>query len=73
MQTSHTHQNTPNKHLWALPEGKNKSEFDKNSVLERFDYQLRQSGLNTSNTLKPDFSWAITDISEIRNFYKNLF
>ena len=56
--------------LTTLPSDKNKNEFDKNSVLERFDYQLRQSGLNTSNTLKPDFSWAITDISEIRNFYK---
>ena len=56
--------------LKTLPSDKNKDEFDKNSVLERFDYQLRQSGLNTSNTLKPDFSWAITDISEIRNFYK---
>ena len=56
--------------LTTLPSDKNKDEFDKNSVLERFDYQLRQSGLNTSNTLKPDFSWAITDISEIRNFYK---
>ncbi len=56
--------------LTTLPSDKNKDEFDKNSVLKRFDYQLRQSGLNTSNTLKPDFSWAITDISEIRNFYK---
>ncbi len=56
--------------LTTLPSDKNKDEFDKNSVLERFDYQLRQSGLNTSNTLKPDFSWAIIDISEIRNFYK---
>ena len=56
--------------ITTLPPDKNKDEFDKNSVLERFDYQLRQSGLNTSNTLKPDFSWAITDISEIRNFYK---
>ena len=56
--------------LTTLPSDKNKDEFDKNSVLERFDYQLRQSGLNTSNTLKPDFSWPITDISEIRNFYK---
>ena len=25
---------------------------------------------NTLNTLKPDFNWASTDISEIKNFYK---
>jgi ADP-heptose:LPS heptosyltransferase len=53
-----------------LPLDKNKEEFDKISVLERFDHQLKESGLNTSNTRKPDFSWASTDISEIKNFYK---
>ena len=63
------------KEIWSssattLPAGKNKSEFDKNSVLERFEYQLKDSGLSTLNTLKPDFNWAATDISEIRNFYK---
>jgi len=56
--------------ITTLPSDKNKEEFDKISVLERFDYQLKESGLNTSNTLKPDFSWASTDISEIKNFYK---
>ena len=30
----------------------------------------KESGLNTSNTLKPDISWASTDISGIKNFYK---
>ena len=54
----------------TLPSNKNKEEFDKSSVLERFDHQLKESGLNTSNTLKPDFSWASTNISEIKNFYK---
>ena len=63
------------KEIWSssittLPADANKEEFDKNSVLERFDHQLKASGLSTSNTLKPDFSWASTDISEIRNFYK---
>ena len=56
--------------LTTLPLDKNKDEFDKISVLERFDHQLKSSGLNTSNILKPDFNWAATDISEIRNFYK---
>ena len=54
----------------TLPTDKNKEEFDKISVLERFDYQLKESGINTPNTLKPDFIWASTDISEIKNFYK---
>ena len=39
-------------------------------MLERFDNQLQESGLNTTHTLKPDFSWASNDISEIKNFYK---
>ena len=56
--------------ITTLPSDKNKEEFDKISVLERFDYQLKESGLNTSNTLKPNFDWASTDISEIKNFYK---
>ena len=56
--------------LTTLPSYENKEEFDKNSVLERFDYQLKESGLNTSNTLKPNFNWASTDISEIKNFYR---
>ncbi len=56
--------------LTTLPSDKNKDEFDKSSVLERFDYQLKSSGVNTLNIFKPDFSWAVTDISEIRNFYK---
>ena len=56
--------------ITTLPSDKSKDEFDEISVLERFDHQLKESGLNTLNTLKPDFSWAATDISEIRNFYK---
>jgi ADP-heptose:LPS heptosyltransferase len=63
------------KEVWSssfttLPPEKSKDEFDKKSVLERFNYQLSESNLKISNTLKPDFSWAVTDISEIRNFYK---
>ena len=56
--------------ITTLPLDRDKKEFDKYSVLERFDYQLKESGLDTSNTLKPDFNWASTDISEIKNFYK---
>ena len=56
--------------ITTLPLDKNKKEFDKKSVLERFDHQLQESGLNTSNTLKPNFGWASTDINKIKNFYK---
>jgi ADP-heptose:LPS heptosyltransferase len=56
--------------ITTLPNDKSKDEFDKSSVLERFDHQLKESGLNTSNTLKPDFNWASKDISEIKISYK---
>jgi len=54
----------------TLPEGITKEDFDKDSVLSRFDHQLKSSGINTSHTLKPDFSWSPSDISKIKNFYQ---
>ncbi len=54
----------------TLPENKSKEEFDKISVLERFEHQLRTSGLKTKNTLKPDFSWSYEDIARILSEYK---
>ena len=51
----------------TLPEGTTKQDFDKDSVLSRFDYQLKSSGINTNHTLSPDFSWSTTDISQIKN------
>ena len=53
----------------TLPTNISKAEFDKNPVLERFDHQLKTSGLNTLNTLKPDFQWACTNIDNIKNKY----
>ena len=53
----------------TLPKGINKDEFDKKSVLERFDHQLRTSGLNTKNTMKPDFNWSCSTINEIKEKY----
>ena len=53
----------------TLPAETNKENFDKHSVLDRFDYQLKESGLNTINTLKPNFSWACSEINEIKNKY----
>ena len=64
-----------NKETWSssittLPEVIDKKEFDKHSVLDRFNHQLQTSGLKTSYTLNPDFSWACTDIKEIKNNFK---
>ena len=61
-----------NNNIWSsslttLPLDKKKEEFDKNSVLKRFDHQLTASGLVTSNTTKPNFSWAASDINETKN------
>ncbi len=63
------------KTIWSstettLPEGTTKKDFDKDSVLSRFDHQLKSSGINTNHTMKPDFSWSTVDISEIKNNYE---
>ena len=54
----------------TLPKDKTKEEFDKKSVLERFNHQLQTSGLNVKHTMFPDFSWSCTDISKIKSEYK---
>ncbi len=51
----------------TLPTNISKVEFDKNPVLERFDHQLKTSGLKTFNTMSPDFGWACSNIDDIRN------
>ncbi len=53
----------------TLPVDTDKDKFDKKSVLERFDHQLKASNLNTKNTLKPNFNWAFTEIKKIKNQY----
>jgi len=53
----------------TLPEGITKEDFDKKSVLERFDHQLKTSGLTTKNTMKPNFSWSCSEINEIKKKY----
>jgi len=63
------------KDIWSstettLPEGTTKEDFDKNSVLSRFVYQLKSSGINTSYTLTPDFSWSLTDITQIKKSHQ---
>jgi len=54
----------------TLPDGTTKQDFDKHSVLSRFDYQLKSSGIDTNHTLRPDFSWSLSDIFQIKNYYQ---
>ena len=54
----------------TLPNDKTKEEFDKKPVLDRFDHQLKTSGLTTKNTMLPDFAWACSDINNIKDQYK---
>ena len=53
----------------TLPKDESKEEFDKKSVLERFDHQLKSSGLSTKNTKLPSFDWSCSEIDEIKNKY----
>ena len=64
-----------NFNIWSssettLPSESSKEEFDKKPVLERFDHQLKVSGLITKFTMSPDFSWSCSDISKIKSDYK---
>jgi ADP-heptose:LPS heptosyltransferase len=53
----------------TLPIDTLKEIFDKKPVLKRFDHQLNTSGLNTKNTMSPDFSWACKSIKNIKEKY----
>ncbi len=53
----------------TLPENTNKEEFDKKPVLDRFKHQLQSSGIETVHTMKPDFTWACTNIEDIYTKY----
>jgi len=53
----------------TLPQNVTKEEFDKKPVLDRFDHQLKTSGLETYHTMKPDFSWACSNIDKIKQEY----
>jgi len=54
----------------TLPKNITKEEFDKKSVLERFNHQLQTSEIKTKHTMHPDFSWSCADISKIKSEYK---
>ena len=54
----------------TLPTNISKEEFDKNPVLDRFDHQLKTSGIKTEHTMKPNFSWAVTSVDNIKQEFK---
>ncbi len=54
----------------TLPLDNSKDKFDKKPVLNRFDFQLKSSGIKTQHTMLPDFSWSCSDISKIKSEYK---
>ena len=53
----------------TLPTNISKEEFDKNPVLNRFEHQLKKSGLNIKNTMTPNFNWSCINIDNIKNKY----
>jgi ADP-heptose:LPS heptosyltransferase len=53
----------------TLENDQKKKDFDEESVLNRFDIQLKKSNIKTKYTLKPNFSWATTDIDSIVKQY----
>ena len=53
----------------ALPNEKSKEEFDEIPVLDRFEHQLKSSGVFTNHTMKPDFSWSCSNIDQIKKEY----
>ena len=64
-----------NYNIWSssettLPRNTSKEEFDKNPVLDRFDHQLKTSEIKTEHTMKPNFSWATTNIDNIKEEFK---
>ena len=60
------------KAIWScsvttLNQNEKKQDFDKESVLKRFDIQLSKSNIKTKYTLEPDLSWASINVDKIVN------
>ena len=54
----------------TLPSNTLKKEFDKDPVLNRFDHQLKTCAIKTEHTMKPNFSWATSNIENIKEEFK---
>ena len=50
----------------TLPVTISKEEFDKNPVLNRFQHQLKTSGIIARNTMIPNFNWSCINIDNIK-------
>ena len=48
-----------------------KSDFDKDPVLDRMEIQLKKSGVQTEFVKNIDLNWAISDISRLKKQYAN--
>ena len=53
----------------TLPKNISKNDFDQKPVLDRFEHQLKTSGIHTIHTMNPDFAWSCSNISQIKNDY----
>ena len=53
----------------VLKRGEKKKDFDNESVLERFKFQLDNSNVKTKYSLTPDFSWACVNVDKVVNKY----
>ena len=51
----------------SLAKGLKKKDFYENSVLNRFESQLKISNTSTNYCLKPDFNWACINVNQIVN------
>ena len=50
-----------------LKKNEKKEDYDKDSVLKRFQIQLKNSGILTRHSLKPNLSWAVKNTDKIIN------
>ncbi len=46
-----------------------KNDFDKNSVLDRFKFQLDNSNISSKHCLNPNFAWASVNVDQLVNKY----
>tara|TARA_Y100000817_G_scaffold271439_1_gene230049 strand:+ start:28 stop:960 length:933 start_codon:yes stop_codon:yes gene_type:complete len=55
----------------SLEPGQKKKDFDKDPVLDRMEFQLKKSGIETEFTKNIDLSWAVENTSHLVKKYTN--
>ena len=55
----------------SLEPGQEKSDFDKDPVLDRMEIQLKKSGIQTEFVKNLDLDWSISDITRLKKQYAN--